>query len=112
MESILTSIKKLLGITEDDESFDSDITTNINSVFLNLKQIGIGPSKGFVIKDKTTTWSEFIPNSIIAEAAKSYTYLNVKLKFDSASLTSAHIDAIKQQIKELEWRLRLEAETE
>ena len=38
MESILTSIKKLLGITEDDESFDSDITTDINSVFLNLKQ--------------------------------------------------------------------------
>lgn len=112
MESILTSIKKLLGITEDDGTFDPDIITDINSVLLNLKQIGIGPSKGFVVKDATTTWSEFIPNPIIAEAVKSYIHLNVKLKFDSSSLTSAHIDAIKQQIKELEWRLRLEAETE
>ena len=77
MESILTSIKKLLGITEDDGTFDPDIITDINSVLLNLKQIGIGPSKGFVVKDETTTWSEFIPNPIIAEAVKSYIHLKI-----------------------------------
>ena len=43
-ESILTSIKKLLGITEDYEQFDTDIIIHINSVFMILTQIGVGPS--------------------------------------------------------------------
>ena len=60
MESILTSIKKLLGITEEYEHFDVDIIMHINSVFMILTHLGVGPAEGFSIKDKTTTWDEFV----------------------------------------------------
>ena len=58
MESILTSIKKLLGIAEEYEFFDEDIIMHINSVFMILNQLGVGPSDGFRIEDKTTTWDD------------------------------------------------------
>ena len=62
-ESILTSIKKLLGVPKDYEHFDQDIIMHINSVFMILNQIGVGPSDGFSISDKTAIWSDFISDS-------------------------------------------------
>ena len=49
IDSILTSIKKLLGITEDYEHFDEDLIMHINSVFMILSQLGVGPASGFSI---------------------------------------------------------------
>lgn len=110
MESILTSIKKLLGITEEYEHFDADLIMHINSVFLNLTQIGVGPTEGFMIEDKTSEWSDFIEDSIQLQAVKSYMYLKVKLLFDPP-LSSAVIESTNRMIAEYEWRLRLAAET-
>ena len=44
MDSILTSIKKMLGITEEYEHFDQDIIMHINAVFMILNQLVFGPS--------------------------------------------------------------------
>ena len=77
MESILTSIKKLLGIAEEYTQFDDDIIIHINSVFLNLTQLGVGPSEGFLIEDDTATWDDFIGDSNQLQAVKSYVYLKV-----------------------------------
>ena len=110
MESILTSIKKLLGITEEYEHFDADIIMHINSVFLNLTQIGVGPEEGFFIEDETAEWVDFIEDAIQLQAVKSYIYLKVKLLFDPP-LSSAVEKAINEQIDELEWRLNVEAES-
>lgn len=109
MESILTSTKKLLGITEEYEHFDADIIMHINSVFLNLTQIGVGPSEGFFIEDKTTTWTDFIEDKTQLQAVKSYMFLKVRLLFDPP-LSSAVIEASNRMISEFEWRLRLAAE--
>lgn len=109
MESILTSIKKLLGITEEYEHFDADIIMHINSVFLNLTQIGVGPQEGFFIEDDTVTWTDFIEDSVQLQAVKSYMYLKVKLLFDPP-LSSAVIESSNKMIAEFEWRLRLAAE--
>lgn len=110
MESILTSTKKLLGITEDYTHFDADIIMHINSVFLNLTQIGVGPVEGFFITDKTETWTDFIEDNIQLQAVKSYMFLKVRLLFDPP-LSSAVIEASNRMIAEFEWRLRLAAET-
>ena len=59
-ESILNSIKKLLGITAEYTNFDTDIIMHINSVFMILNQLGVGPSKCFRIEDEYTTWDEYI----------------------------------------------------
>ena len=111
MESILTSIKKMLGITEDYEHFDSDLIIHINSVFSILTQLGVGPSEGFSIKNKTDVWSDFIPNDPKIESVKSYIYMKVKLLFDPP-LSSTVMEAMNRMISELEWRLNVQAETE
>lgn len=109
-ESILTSIKKLLGLAEEYDNFDSDITMHINSVLMVLNQLGIGPSEGFRIEDSSAEWGDFIGDSKKLEAIKSYIHLKVKLLFDPP-ISSAVMEATKQMISELEWRLVLQAET-
>ena len=107
MESILTSIKKLLGVHTEDESFDTDIIIHINSVFSTLHQLGLGPTEGFRIADEDATWDEFIQDRKTIESVKSYMYLKVRLLFDPSSLTSSVIAAYERQITEFEWRLNV-----
>lgn len=110
MESILTSIKKLLGITEEYEHFDSDLIMHINSVFSILTQLGVGPIEGFSINDDTSVWSEFIKPNENLEAIKSYMYLKVKLLFDPP-VSSAVIESMNRMIGELEWRINVAVES-
>lgn len=107
MDSILTSIKKLLGIAEDYEHFDQDIMIHINSAFSVLSQLGVGPKDGFCIDGPDATWSDFLCNDSRLEFVKTYVYLKVKLVFDTQSSSSAVIDAINRQISELEWRINV-----
>ena len=102
--SILTSIKKMLGVAEDYTEFDEDIITHINSVFLNLTQLGVGPEEGFMIEDDTAAWEDFIDDSIQLQAVKTYMYLKVKLLFDPP-LSSSVTESFTRMIAELEWRL-------
>lgn len=108
MDSILTSIKKLLGLTEDYEYFDEDIKIHINSVFSILTQLGVGPSDGFIITGKTETWNDFIPDSdrVKLDMVQSYVYLKVRLMFDPPT-SSFLIEAMNRQISEFEWRLNV-----
>lgn len=107
MDSILTSIKKLLGIAEEYTQFDQDIMMHINSVFLTLAELGVGPTEGFFIEDASTEWSEYISsNTLLLNAVKSYMYLKVRLLFDPP-LTSSVSELMKEQIKEFEWRMNV-----
>lgn len=109
MNSILTSIKKLLGISEEYEHFDTDLIMHINSVFTILTQMGVGPSDGFSIDDKYAVWNDFIPEGSSIKAVKSYMYLKVKLLFDPP-LSSAVMESTNRMISELEWRLNVAAD--
>lgn len=104
--SILTSIKKMLGIAEDYTEFDEDIITHINSVFLNLTQLGVGPEEGFMIENGTAVWEDFIVDSVQLQAIKTYMYLKVKLLFDPP-LSSSVTESFTRMIAELEWRLNV-----
>ena len=104
--SILTSIKKMLGVAEDYTEFDEDIITHINSIFLNLTQLGVGPEEGFMIEDDTSVWEDFINDSIQLQAVKTYMYLKVKLLFDPP-LSSSVTESFTRMIAELEWRLNV-----
>lgn len=107
--SILTSIKKLIGPTEDDTSFDADIIMHINSAFFRLNQLGVGPSDGFFITDKTKTWEEFLASRNDLEAVKSYVYQKVRLLFDPPQ-SAFLVEALKESIKEFEWTINVQAE--
>lgn len=111
MESILTSVKKQLGIAEEYEHFDVDLIMHINSVFMTLNQLGVGPSEGFRIEDKLNTWDEFIPaDDLKYEAVKSYIPLKVRLLFDPPD-RSAVMEAYNRNISEFEFRLNVAAES-
>lgn len=103
-ESILTSIKKLLGIAEDYEQFDIDLVMHINTVFATLHQLGVGPDNGFFIEDKFADWTEFMGDDPRLNLVKSYVHLRVKLLFDPPP-GSAVLEAMDRTIKELEWRI-------
>lgn len=109
MESILTSIKKLIGIDEEYTQFDTDIIIHINSVLMVLTQLGVGPSEGFMISDEYSTWEDFIGNKPYLNSVKTYVYLRVKLLFDPPP-SSAAIEASKKIIDEFEWRLLVAVE--
>lgn len=104
MDSILTSIKKLLGITEEYEHFDKDIVLYINTVFPILTQLGVGPKEGFTITDESTTWKEYLGDDKRFEFVKTYIYLKVRLLFDPPA-SGTIVEAINQTIKEIEWRI-------
>lgn len=112
MESILTSTKKLAGVMKEYEHFDDDFIMYVNSVFLVLKQLGVGPSEGFVVTDANDTWHDFMPNDsdrILRESVKSYMGAKVRLKFDPPS-NASHLKALQDTVDEFEWRSYIEAD--
>lgn len=108
-ESILNSIKKMLGISEEYEAFDLDIMFCINSALSNLNQLGVGPDEGFGINGKSDSWTDFLGNSKKFESAKNYVYLKVRMQFDPPT-NSSIASSFENQIKELEFRLAVKAE--
>ena len=108
-ESILTSVKKLLGIAEEYTQFDTDIIIHINTIFMALQQMGIGPKDGFSITDENDLWTDFMEDSILLNSVKTYMYLRVKLLFDPP-LTSSTVDSFNKLISELEFRINSKAE--
>lgn len=107
--SILNDIKKLLGVPEDYDHFDTDIIIHINSIFMVLNQLGVGPSKPFTIKDSTSVWGDFLSEDDNLESVKSYIYMRVRLLFDPPE-SSGLIDSMNKMISEFEWRQYIEAE--
>ena len=109
-ESILTSIKKLLGISKECTDFDVDIITHINTVFMVLTQLGVGPNDGFFIENKDATWNDYVNDEINLKAIKTYIYLKVKIMFDPPT-NSSLMESMQNSIKELEWRLNVQVES-
>lgn len=107
--SILFTIKKMLGITNDYDHFDTDIMININMALLTLNQIGVGPEEGYAVHGEGDLWVDYLGDSVKLEAVKTFIYLKVRLAFDPPA-NSFLIAAMKDQISELEWRLNAQAE--
>lgn len=105
MDSILTSIKKLLGIEKEYTHFDDDLIMHINSVLSILNQIGVGPPDGFSIRDDTSVWNDLISDETQLELIKSYIHMKVKLIFDPP-LSAALIESTNRTISEFEWRIQ------
>ena len=108
-DSILDSIKKILGMPPAYDAFDTDLVIHINSVFGILAQLGVGPEGGFSISDNTTLWKSYLGDSKDLEMVKSYIALKVRLIFDAPTI-GAVMDAMNEQIRELEWRLNVQVD--
>lgn len=108
MDSILNSIKELLGIQKEDKNFDTDIIFHINTVIAILRQIGVGPKEGFSIEDDSAEWTDYIEDMALLEPVKSYMFMKVKMIFDPPAGSVG--EAYKENIKELESRISIEVD--
>lgn len=110
-DSILATIKKMLGLDAAYTPFDMDIIVLINSTFMTLNQLGIGPAEGFAIHDYSSNWGDFIEgNNVMMNSVQEYVYMKVKMIFDPPS-NSYVMDAMKQRCAEYEVRLNMQAES-
>ena len=105
-ESILDSIKLLLGVDPSYEAFDQILIMHINSAFLTLWQIGIGTADCFSITDKAATWSEFIGDTKSLEILKTYIAKRVRINWDTPTSATV-LEALKAEIAQDEWRISL-----
>ena len=110
-ESILITIKLLIGIPEEELNFDTQLITHINSVFASLTQLGSGPKEGFRIKNQHDLWSSYFGDREDIDFIITYVHLKVWLRFDPPD-NSTVIKAIQEDIKELEWRLNIAVDTQ
>lgn len=111
MDSILNTIKKMLGIPDEYDVYDADIIAHINTVIFSLRQMGIRSDDHFVVTCELETWNDYLGDTRRFEAVKTYIYMRVKQVFDPSN-SSAMTSAIDKQIEELEWRLSVEASEE
>ena len=103
-ESILKTIKQLIGCPDDFEQFDLDLMIHINSAFATLTQLGVGPKEGYRINGPGNVWSEFETDDQKISLLKDYVYIKTRLLFDPPT-TGSLMDSLKEQLKEMEWRL-------
>ena len=105
-DSILKTMRKMIGPSEDYEYFDPDLIIHINTVFSILCQMGLGNDTGtFKITGEDETWSDFLgDNHDNLEMVKSYMYFKMKLMFDPPQ-SSFVLKSYEDQARELEWRI-------
>lgn len=108
-ESVLDSIKELLGIKPEYTYFDPAIIMHINSVMLILNQLGVGPATPYHITGRADLWTDFISDITSIEAVKTYVYCKVKLIFDPPT-SSSLLDSLKRTADEFEWRLNIQVD--
>lgn len=109
MDSILTSIKKLLDIEEECTQFDTDIILHINTVLVILNQLGVGPDEGLMIEDKMSIWDDLISPTDKLSFVKTYMFLKVKLVFDPPA-SAAAVEGMKASALEYEWRIAVQVD--
>lgn len=109
-ESILLTIRKMLGPDSDYDAFDTDLITHLNTEFMTLAQAGVGPSIPFRITGTGETWADFSDNIVLLEGVKTYLYLAVKALFDPSASSTVQ-NAYSEKALEYLWRLNVQAET-
>jgi len=102
--SILNTIKRMIGALPDYEAFDTELIVHINSAIMALTQIGVGPEEGFYISDENQTWEDFLGERKDIEAVKQYIFAKVKIAFDT-NMSSVTLAAFQEIVKETEFRI-------
>lgn len=102
--SILLSVKTLLGLGEENDEFDLNLIMVINGAISNLTQIGVGPSKGFVVTSKNDTYEDWLGDMSHLQDVKMYLGYRTRLAFDPPS-SSSLLECIKELALESETRL-------
>ena len=105
-DSIFESVKKVVGLLGDDNSFDEDLLLHINSVVSTLRQLGLSIPADFYVRDDVQTWSDLLGEFRDLDLVKSYMTMKVRLMFDPPS-SSFGLKSMEEMVKEYEWRINV-----
>ena len=105
-DSIFNSVKKVVGLLGDDDSFDEDILLHINSVVSTLRQLGLSIPSDFYVRDDVQTWRDLLGEFRDLDLVKSYMTMKVRLMFDPPS-SSFGLKSMEEMVKEYEWRINV-----
>ena len=108
-DSVLDSVKKMLGVDLVDDSFDMELIIFINDVFSKLNQLAVGPTTTYVIDDRLDKWTDFLLDRADLNMVRTYMYLQVRITFDPPTNPSL-LENVMKRIQEYEWRLNVQAE--
>lgn len=110
MDSILYTIKQLLGLAEDYTPFDKELPIHINSAIMAAHQLGVG-KEGFYITGADEIWSDWLNERELKElgSIQQYIYMRVRLVWDPPA-NSFVVNALEKQLDETAWRLNVQAE--
>ena len=108
-DSVLDSVKKMLGVDLVDDSFDMELIIFINDVFSKLNQLAVGPTTTYVIDDRLDKWTDFLLDRADLNMVRTYMYLQVRITFDPPTNPSL-LENMMKRIQEYEWRLNVQAE--
>lgn len=107
LDSILDTVKKMLGLDPSYDAFDTDVIVNVNSALMTLTQLGVGPDSGYAITGADETWTDFLGEERVdLEGIKQYVYFKTRLGFDPPANSSV-MESMKNSCNELEWRLNV-----
>lgn len=110
VNSILLSVKKVLGLGGDNSDFDADILIHLNSVLAILQQLGVGPEEGYYVDSESQTWEDYLgTDNKHINMIKSYICAKVRLLFDPP-VSSAVMESLNRTCTEFEWRANVAAE--
>lgn len=105
-DSIFSSVKKVVGLLGDDDSFDEDILLHINSVVSTLRQLGLSIPADFYVRDDVQTWQNLLGEFRDLDLVKSYMTMKVRLMFDPPA-SSFGLKSMEEMVKEYEWRINV-----
>lgn len=108
-DSILKTIRQMIGPEASYDAFDTDLIININSALMTLNQLGVGPESGFVITGVDETWEQLLGDFKDLESVKMYVYIKTRMLFDPPT-NSTFMDILTKQANELEWRINVQVE--
>ena len=103
-DSIFESVKKVVGLLGDDDSFDEDLLLHINSVVSTLRQLGLSIPADFYVRDDVQTWQDLLGEFRDLDLVKSYMTMKVRLMFDPPASSFA-LASIEKMCAEAEWRI-------
>lgn len=125
-DTILTSVKIMLGLTEDYTPFDRELVMHINSVLMILNQLGVGKENFRITLTEVApppseegaestwvsneTWSNFLGTGYTGdkEMVKSYVAKKVRLLFDPPA-SGTLMESANKLNDEMEFRLLVAA---
>lgn len=111
INSILNSVKSLLGINEDDGSYDTDVLVNVNAAIARLTQLGVGPSSGFFVDSADVTYEDFLGEKTTQKnLVRQYLYIKTRIVFDASTMSSSLLNSFREEVNELEFRLLVQNE--